>query len=587
MELDELFEAFIMEGRELLVGMEASLLLLETKPDDTDVVNAIFRAVHTIKGSSGMLGLEAIITFCHHLENVLDLVRDGKLEIDNELIVLLFSCRDYLVILVEQIAIDVSGQQESAMLSTGVLLLDRLKVYALPVKPVNDVQSDYWHISLRFGHGVLRYGIDPLLIVHNLDSLGNIIHIHTLSDALPFTQDVNAQSCYVGFEIDFLGENIDKARIEKVFAFVREDCTLRILPPQSRMEEYIQLLGELPEDQLRLGELLVSCGALTRKELNEALHLQAQCAEISLEVGRNDKPLCQLGDILVEQRLVHPELIDAALVKQKSVKENKALESTLIRIQSAKLDYLIGLVGQMVSVNETHSLLVQQTQDASLISSSFILSNLVEEIRNSATQLRMVQIGETFNRFNRVVRDLSREIGKDVGLSISGAEIELDKSVVDKIGESLMHLVRNSVAHGIEEAELRMQRGKPAKGMVHLDAYHDSGCIVIEVRDDGGGLNREVILAKALEKGLVTSNQALSDQDIFDFVFVAGFTTAKTVSTISGRGIGMDAVRHNIENLQGRVKIDSREGVGSTIRIHLPLTMVMVDGFLIKVDSAS
>ena len=607
MELDQALQTFIMESRELLEAMEESLLGLESAPDDHDAIGAIFRAAHTIKGSGGLFGLDGIVAFTHVVENVLDRVRSGEAPINSDLIALLLSCRDYIGMLVEQIAADSAAQPDQETVTTGVMLLNQLKTYQAgakeppsvpaitPSQPQTEVlpqsggtvESDNWHISLRFGRDVLRNGMDPLAFIRYLDNMGKIVHIVTLPDAMPFAPEMDPESCYLGFEIDFHGDNVDKAAIEGVFEFVRDDCALRILPPHSRIEEYIQLINELPEDKIRLGELLVNCGSLTRKELDEALHLQTLGAEFCREEMRAEGEASQpLGEILVEQRMVQPELVDAALGKQKLVKENKAQESKLIRIQADKLDQLINLVGEMVIAGAATSLLAQRTRDPALHEATSTLSRLVEEIRDSALQLRMVQIGETFSRFNRVVRDVSNEIGKDIGLAIGGAETELDKSVVEKIGDPLMHLVRNSMDHGIEKAEIRRQRGKPAKGTVHLNAYHESGSIVVEVGDDGGGLNRARILAKALEKGLVTASQTLSDQEVYGLIFEAGFSTAEAVTNLSGRGVGMDVVRRNIEALRGTVAIDSREGVGTTVKIRLPLTLAIIDGFLMGVGSA-
>jgi len=606
MDLDQALQTFIMESRELLEAMEESLLGLESEPDDKEAIGAIFRAAHTIKGSGGLFGLDGIVAFTHVVENVLDRVRSDEVPINGDLIALLLSCRDYIGMLVDQIAADSSAQPDRETETTGTMLLNQLKAYQVATKeqssvPVTapsqhqttvltqsggTVESDHWHISLRFSHDVLRNGMDPLAFIRYLDNMGEIVHIATLSDAMPFAPDMDPESCYLGFEIDFHGDNVDKATIEGVFEFVRDDCTLRIMPPHSRIEEYIQLINELPEDKIRLGELLVNSGSLTRKELDEALRLQALSAESCREASPTQE-ICSLGKILVEQCMVQPELVDAALGKQKLAKDNKAQESKLIRIQADKLDQLINLVGEMVIAGAATSLLAQRTRDPALHESTSTLSRLVEEIRDSALQLRMVQIGETFSRFNRVVRDVSKEIGKDIGLAIGGAETELDKSVVEKIGDPLMHLVRNSMDHGIEKAEIRLQRGKPAKGTVHLNAYHESGSIVVEVGDDGGGLNRERILSKALEKGLVTANQVLSDQDVYGLIFEAGFSTAEAVTNLSGRGVGMDVVRRNIEALRGTVEIDSCEGVGTTVKIRLPLTLAIIDGFLLGVGSAS
>ncbi|MDP1704063.1 MAG: chemotaxis protein CheA, partial [Sulfurimicrobium sp.] len=294
-----------------------------------------------------------------------------------------------------------------------------------------------------------------------------------------------------------------------------------------------------------------------------------------------------IGEIVVEAGIVHAPVVEAALEKQKSVKDVKAQESRLIRVDSEKLDNLINLVGELVIAGASASLLSHRSADVQLQEATSNISRLVEEIRDGALQLRMVQIGETFKRFNRVVRDVSRELGKDIELQISGAETELDKTVVDKIGDPLMHLVRNAMDHGIESTELRQSRGKPVKGTLRLNAYHDSGSIVIEVSDDGGGLSRERILKKAIDKGLVSPTQSLSDQEIYMLIFEAGFSTADKVSNLSGRGVGMDVVRRNIEALRGTCELESQEGQGSTVRIRLPLTLAIIDGFQIGVGSAT
>ncbi|MBI5658913.1 MAG: chemotaxis protein CheA [Nitrosomonadales bacterium] len=602
MELDQALQTFLMESRELLEAMEESLLGLESAPDDPDAINAIFRAAHTIKGSGGLFGLDGIVAFTHVVENVLDRVRAGEAAVNGELIALLLSCRDHIGMLVEQVAAGSAARPDKETEATGIMLLNQLKAYQAGVQerplvpaaapsrpqatvlpqPGGAVESGHWHISLRFGQDVLRNGMDPLAFIRYLGNMGEITHVITLPDAMPPSPEMDPESCYLGFEIDFCGDNVDKAAIEGVFEFVRDDCTLRILPPHSRIEEYIQFIAGLPEDKIRLGELLVECGSLTRKELDEALRVQE-----TLRAGCGQEAAPMLGDILVEQGVVPPELVDAALGKQKLAREHKVQESKLIRIQADKLDQLINLVGEMVIAGAATSLLAQRNRDPALHEATSTLSRLVEEIRDSALQLRMVQIGETFNRFNRVVRDVSKELGKDIGLAISGAETELDKSVVEKIGDPLMHLVRNSMDHGIEKAETRMKRGKPAKGTVHLNAYHESGSIVVEVGDDGGGLNREKIFAKALEKGLITASQTLSDQEVYGLIFEAGFSTAEAVTNLSGRGVGMDVVRRNIEALRGTVEIASREGAGTTVKIRLPLTLAIIDGFLMGVGSAS
>jgi two-component system chemotaxis sensor kinase CheA len=243
-------------------------------------------------------------------------------------------------------------------------------------------------------------------------------------------------------------------------------------------------------------------------------------------------------------------------------------------------------VGELITATATASLAGRSLASAALHEAHSTLAGLVQEVRDSALQLRMVKIGATFNRFQRVVHDVSREIGKDIGLHIQGEDTELDKTVVEKIADPLTHLVRNSMDHGIEPAHVRAERGKPARGTVSLNAYHDSGSIVIEVGDDGGGLPRDKILAKAVERGLVEPGKQLSDQEVYGLIFEPGFSTADQVTNLSGRGVGMDVVKRNITALRGAVSIDSRPGQGATVTIRLPLTLAIINGFQVAVGES-
>jgi two-component system, chemotaxis family, sensor kinase CheA len=429
---------------------------------------------------------------------------------------------------------------------------------------------------------VLKNGMDPLAFLRYLLNLGEIAHITTLIDAMPDVDDMDPENCYLGFEINFRS-HATKEAIEKVFDFCRDDCDLHILPPNSKVTDYLQLIDALPEETMRLGEILVKSGAITQEELDSGLKTQAETT-----IGAGETAVApQLGEILVQQSTVQPELVQAAAAKQKSISEKKAAESSLIRVHADKLDQLIDLVGELVIAGASANLLAQKSGQAPLVEATSVLSRLVEDIRDSALQLRMVQIGETFNRFNRVVRDVSKELGKDIELVISGAETELDKSVVEKIGDPLMHLVRNALDHGIEPADVRAANGKPVKGRVELNAFHDSGNIVIEVVDDGGGLKADKIHAKAIEKGIIQPGQTLSEQEIVNLIFEAGFSTMEKVSNLSGRGVGMDVVRRNIQALRGQVDVKTQVGVGSRFVIRLPLTLAIIDGFLTSVANAA
>ena len=595
MNLEAALQTFIVESRELLLSMEDSLLELERRPDDADAMNATFRAIHTIKGSAGLFGLDDIVRFTHVVESLLDRARNNEVPVNDTLTALMLECGDHIGHLVGTAAGD-QPTDPAAMEVRQAALLERLgrfspagvpEVAQAVERPVEQeavlardeggqVGSGAWHISLRFGRDVLRNGMDPASFLRYLTTLGDVIHTTTLCDAMPAAAEMDPESCYLGFEIDLRSE-ASKETIEGAFEFVREDCEIRILPPNSRIGEFVQLIAALPENNDRIGEILVASGAVTHAELAHALAEQQAVA--------SGKP--RVGEILVEENVVQEAVVQAALDKQKQIKDKRALDNRFVRVDAAKLEELINQVGEMVIAGASATLLARRTQDGALHEAMSLMGRLVEEIRDCALSLRMVEIGETFNRFQRVVRDVSRELGKEIALEISGGETELDKTVVEKITDPLTHLVRNSIDHGIEPAEVRASRGKPANGIIRLNAYHESGTIVIEVSDDGGGLNRDKILSKAIEKGIVAPTQTLADQEIYNLVFEPGFSTADQVTNLSGRGVGMDVVRRNIEALRGSIDLDSRPGEGTTFRIRLPLTLAIIDGFLIEVGESS
>ncbi|WP_018411066.1 chemotaxis protein CheA [Methyloversatilis thermotolerans] len=610
MNLEPALEAFFAEADELLTRMEESLLGLESAPDDSELINDIFRAAHTIKGTAGVFGFDDVVRFTHEVESVLDRVRDGEIAVTPDVIGLFLRNKDHIGALVRAVAektdIDdaqrADGETQLAELrvllgkpaavpaATGLVAADKPAVGASA--PDMESGSGNWHLSLRFGTDVLRGGMDPLSFLRYLRTLGDIVHLTTVIEALPNWLKLDPESCYLGFEIDFRSD-ASKAEIEGVFEFVRDECVLHIVPPHAQVSEYISVIRALPEDVTMLGEMLVASGALTRAELERGLALQAGAASAAVEpTAEGEQPAAAvapppLGEILVETGAVSPGVVDAALTRQKQVKDAKAQEARSLRIDADKLDQLIELVGELVVASAGVQNVAQMLAQSQLTEASEVLSRLVEEVRDQALSLRMVQIGATFQRFQRVVRDVSRDLGKDIELQISGADTELDKTVVERIGDPLMHLVRNSMDHGIEPTEVRIAAGKSARAKVMLNAYHEAGSIVIDVADDGGGLNRAKILRKAIERGLVPEENQLSDREIDRLIFEPGFSTADAVSNLSGRGVGMDVVRRDIEALRGTVEIDTEPGKGTRIRIRLPLTLAIIDGFRVGIDKAS
>jgi two-component system chemotaxis sensor kinase CheA len=595
--MDEVLSVFSVEAREQLEAMEAGLMQIEQGDHDAETLNAVFRAAHTIKGGAGVVEIHAVERFTHVLENVLDRLRNGEIQVSGEMISALLAGCDHIGALLGLIATG-SVEPDDELKRAGDAIADSLRPFlggdaaadtSLPETDGANIErsegdgatNDCWHISVRFGRGVLKNGMDPLAFLRYLLNLGEIAHITTLTDALPPADEMDPELCYLGFEISFRS-HATKEAIERVFDFCRDDCDLHILPPNSKVEEFLELIEGLPEETMRLGEILVKSGALTQEELETGLRRQS-----SEKVGAEDTATPPLGNILIQQNSVQPEIVEAAAAKQKSVSEKKAAEASLIRIHADKLDQLIDLVGELVIAGASANLLARKSGEGTLVEATSVLSRLVESIRDSALQLRMVQIGETFNRFHRVARDVSKELNKEIELVINGAETELDKSVVEKIGDPLMHLVRNAMDHGIESAAVRAAAGKPVKGRVELNAFHDSGSIVIEVVDDGGGLNKDRIQAKAIEKGVIQAGESLSDQEVVNLIFEPGFSTVEKVTNLSGRGVGMDVVRKNITALRGSVDVKTEPGAGSRFTIRLPLTLAIIDGFLTGVGRAS
>ncbi len=592
---DDALDTFYAEARDMLQQIEDTLLALESDPENHETINALFRAAHTIKGSAGLFGLDRIVSFTHQVESVLDRVRKDELRIDITLSDVLLKSGDVINELLDlaQHKVDDPAQLAEIDQKSGQMV-NKLQAY-LQGHANNEVEvvaaapvasgAAVWHISLRFGENTFRSGFDPLSVITYLRSLGEILTLLVIDENLPGLMALEPESCYLGFEIR-LQTTVGKSEIDAAFEFVQDDCTIRILPPNRRVSDFLELLRELP-GEARLGELLVDCGAINGQALDDALRQQASGQEGRRANPDTSAPAAQLGQILIAQNKVASEVVNAALQKQGKQKEHRSEESRFVRVPADKLDELINLVGELVICGASANLLAQNLHEPQLIETTQQMSGLVEEIRNGTLALRMVQIGETFARYKRVVRDTAAELGKEIQLEIEGAETELDKSVVEKIGDPLMHLVRNAMDHGIELPEQRLALGKPAHGTLHLSAHHDSGHIVIEVSDDGRGLDGEKILAKARERGLVGPNQVLSEAEKLNLIFEPGFSTAEKVTNLSGRGVGMDVVRKNIEALRGSVLPRSLVGQGSTIEIRLPLTLAIIDGFLVRVGNSS
>jgi two-component system chemotaxis sensor kinase CheA len=593
-DLSQALTTFFDESRELLTEMESILLSAEQETFDSEQMNALFRCAHTIKGSAGMFGLDAVVRFTHEVETLLDRLRHGDIALSSELVSLLLETRDHMAHLLDAVSggAAVDSETEHGLISRMQVWGGKASGPAGPVSVVTAAASGpslvpaqntadssanhhCWHISLRFETEVLRYGFDPLSMINFLKTLGDIVHVETVSEAIPEFSTLDPEQCFLGFEISFRS-NASKSEIANVFEFVSSMARIAILPPHSKTSEFIALIESLEEDKTKVGELLVACGTITNEELAHALSEQSA-------LGGQKK----VGEVLVAQRVVAPVVVDAALAKQRKMEETRAQAAKSVKVPADRLDALIDQVGELVIAGAATQIQARRARNRELQEAASNLLRLVEDVRDTALRLRMTPIGEVFSRFPRVVRDVAKELGKDIELKINGAEAELDKSMIEKIGDPLMHLVRNSMDHGIESPEVRTAAGKPARGTVSLNAYHESGSIVIEVADDGGGLNTERIFRKAVDKGLVSADANLAPADIYRLILEPGFSTAEQVTNLSGRGVGMDVVRSSVEALRGTLDIESTLGAGTTIRICLPLTLAIIDGFQVGVGSST
>ena len=581
--MEAALQTFIDEATELLTEMEAALLDCERNDWSADAVNSVFRAAHTIKGSAGLFGLDPIVSFVHVVETALDRVRTGQTVTSEALAVVLMKCTDHIKVLLTHVI--EGSESSSAVIAQGADLLERLQSLAghvgavtlkqpnLPVSVVADASmagvtaaSDCWHISVRFKADVLRNGMDPLSFIRYLTSFGSLLGSTLIENSLPSAEELDPESCYIGFELRYASD-APYERIEGAFEFVREDCLLAIVPPHAPLHAYLDALDVTAEGTPGY-DLLVRIGSLTADELVLALQMRAS-DNLTDRLLQGDAP--DGGDIPAARR---------------DARESAASENRTVRVDSRKLDNLITLLGELIITAAGADVGARRSGDIDLQETTSRLTGLVAEVRDRALQLRMVKIGATFNRFHRVVNDVARETGKQIRLVIAGEDTELDKTLVEKIADPLTHLVRNAIDHGIGAPDIRVSRGKSPMGTVKLNAFHDSGSVVIEVSDDGSGLKREKIFAKAIERGLIDPDKVLTDSEVYALIFEPGFSTAEKVTNLSGRGVGMDVVKSNIEALRGSVNIRSIPGAGTTVTIRLPLTLAIINGFQVRVGAS-
>ncbi len=567
---------FLDEAADMLQQFEQALLVMETDPADAENLNAAFRAAHTIKGTAGLFGCDAVVLFTHEVETLLEGLRSGSLPVTEAISAALLEGLDQMAALLDEVR---SGRSSPAVAARSQVLGARLRQLhgagggdLLPAADAPagdgpdlaagpDPAAGAWHLSLRFGADALRNGLDPLAFIRYLASLGTLTACAVVAD-VPALADLDAEHCHLGFELG-LRSSASHAQIEQVFEFAVDDCSVQILPPDADGSAFERLL-----DLRCQGD-----GPATEALLATWAHIGVGMGQLDSEAAPPAPGPAADG--------AEPPAATTATAERRSGRERRApAEARFVKVRADKLDHLIDLIGELVIAGSGAQMVANQEGSPLFLEAAQRVSELVQATRDGALALRMVPVGETFSRFQRVVRDTGKQLGKEIEFVVTGGDTELDKSMVELIADPLMHLVRNSLDHGIELPAEREAAGKPATGRLGIHACHEGGSIVIEVSDDGRGLRRERILAKAIERGLLPEGATPSDAEVWQLIFAPGFSTADKVTDLSGRGVGMDVVKRNIESLRGQIALTSVEGQGTRTQIRLPLTLAMIDGFL-------
>jgi two-component system chemotaxis sensor kinase CheA len=576
-----LTEVFLNESKEIIGNLETDIVTLEENREDQEIINRIFRYFHTLKGSSGIAGFNIIYEFTHNLESLFDKVRSGEIMVNSDIIDILLDSMDWVKVeLFSDSDIEDSGKVQAELTERiNECMGSKPKAKAKEedgdflsaVGAYSGVGSSerYFKITAEFKEDIFSNGIDPLMVMEDLSNLGEVMISNIDQKRIPDFYKMDPEKCFMSWEI-ILKTTYDEMKLRDVFIFVMDDNDIEI---ENVTDKYAEIKEHGYLTEKKLGEILIEMGIINDSDLEEIVKLQS---------NQNFK----IGDIIVQKGLASTKQVDEALQEQDKIK--KRLEVSTVRVDSAKLDNLMNLLGEIV-IGQASLHRVSEDMDEekafSLKNSLYGLDRVTREFQEQIMSIRMVPIGPTFDQFKRFVRDTAHSLGKEIKLKVEGGDTELDKTVIEKIGDPLKHMIRNAIGHGIEVASERTAKGKPAAGTVTLKAYHQEGNVFIDVIDDGRGIPIAAVKKKGAALGLITEDET-SKEKILSLIFSPGFSTSDQVGDLSGRGVGMDVVKTNAEELRGSVEVKSKEGEGTLIRIKLPLTLAIIEGMLVKVGTS-
>ncbi len=533
MSLQDPAEIFRLEARELLEAIEQGLLDLADRQDDRDLVDAVFRSLHTLKGSGAMFGMEALAAFTHHCETAFDRVRKGLTPATPELITCVLNARDHMRALVEGDPDPAVGDALLAELHRVIEAADGVAVAPTPVA------ASSWRVRFALPIDAMANGTNPLGLLAELRELGDC-RIVASTEAVPAIDDLNPTDCHLAWDVSLAGD-VSRAAIEDVFLFVMDDMEL----------------------------VIVEVGVPQSAE-DHTPDATAATEPAATPAATPDAP--------------SPVRAAAPAEAAKKADDSKKADTTL-RVPAERLDELMDRVGELVIAQSRLKQIAGASADMALRSVSEEVERLASELRDTMMVVRMVPISTLFGRFRRLIHDLQRDTGKTIELSTEGETTELDKTIIERLADPLIHVIRNAADHGLETPEQRTAAGKPLAGKLVLSARHSGAEVVITVTDDGRGIDRERVRAKAEQNGLIAPGAHLSDADLLQLIFAPGFSTAATVTNLSGRGVGMDVVKRTIESLRGAIDISSTPGEGSQVSLRIPLTLAIIDGLLVRVGT--
>ena len=554
--MDNFKRKFIEEATEHIQDIEQALLELEQNPTDKPLIERVFRAMHSLKGSGAMFGFEKISEFTHNLETVYDLVRNEEMVITNELLNLTLASVDHLSALLKEDAelSEALMQQHERLMKQidNIVVADNSRrLAAVETKKVDtttDADQKTYYILFQPNEDIMSNGTNPLFLLDELHSLGECIAI-PITKKIPTLDEFDPNKCYTTWEI-FLATKCEIGSITDVFIFVEDDCELQV-------------------------NLICDYSLLSNPLFTEKIE--------EIRTAQQEIGLTQLQDFV--SKIANPEI-----KQQQKSKDEKAIlglkDQTIssIRVASDKLDQLMNLVSELVTTQARLTLYAENDGRPELLNIAENVQKLSRQLRDNAFSIVLIPIENMLTRFQRLVRDLSKELKKDVVFEAEGTDTELDKTIIENLTDPLMHILRNSLDHGIETPAVRIAKGKPGQGKILLKAFYSGANVIIQVFDDGSGIDTNFIRTKAIQKGLISAETPLTRKEILDLIFIPGFSTAANVTDVSGRGVGMDVVKRKIADIRGEVDVESEINVGTTLSIKLPLTLSIIDGLLVKIE---